>query len=342
MLLEPSLRDWEVHDPAARVTEWRSRTALRVEKGVVLLSQDPRLSQGLELSHDPGLTAFTLEADVALEGESGYVGLVFGATDPANYELVYVYRGEGQAGWIQYDPVMNGSNTWQIYNGPRYQSSGVVVPPGEWVHLALRVEPDRAAITAGDAREPQLVVNPLMLGARGKVGVWGYCPGYVSNLVIRSSGPVGRSPGAEPSSQPFLPTTQLPVGLVTHWQVADCADGPWIEAAVEENGILNFNRHFAMRGPNPVAYARAEVHAERACLADVSLGFSDRVRLLVNGAEVYQSEWRWGPPETDGRIRPNHTTLKVPLRPGANTILAEVAATELPFGWGLVLSVNGE
>lgn len=83
---------------------------------------------------------------------------------------------------------------------------------------------------------------------------------------------------------------------------------------VEKNGVLNFNRRFSVRVPNPVAYARAEFHAETSCQADVSLGFSDRVRVLVNGTEVYQGEWCWGPPETDGRIRPGQATLKVPLR----------------------------
>ena len=61
------------------------------------------------------LQAFRLQAQVAVPGPNGFIGLVFGARDTQNYELVYLSPGDGDAiGEIQYDPVMNGSSTWQI------------------------------------------------------------------------------------------------------------------------------------------------------------------------------------------------------------------------------------
>lgn len=80
------------------------------------------------------MESFLLEAEVACTPGS-FVGFVFGATDTENFELVYV---SADNDWnlpnLQYDPVMNGSSTWQIYHGPRYQAL-VSVPPEQWVKL---------------------------------------------------------------------------------------------------------------------------------------------------------------------------------------------------------------
>ncbi|MGE5673865.1 MAG: hypothetical protein ACM3XM_08250 [Mycobacterium leprae] len=313
--LQPTPADWDVADPAALAVDWQGEHCLGFANQLLLLKREP------------WYRAFTLEADLALAAD-GYIGLVFGAQNRANHELVYIYHGEGQPGWVQYDPVMNGSNTWQIYNGERYISPHVSVPAGEWVHLALQVAGGQVAITAGDAAEPQLVV-PLMLGATGKVGLWNFGgQAYVRNLRL--------VPLVEPPTSAASPAPVRPAGLAMRWQVAPTPNGPWRDAPVEENGVLNLNRHFE---PG-VAYARTTVQSDAACTAQLSLGFSDQVRLQVNGEQVYQGEWHWEPPATDGRIRLDYATVPVSLRAGANTILAEVTHDEPPFGWGLTVAVK--
>jgi len=66
-----------------------------------------------------------------------YPGIAFRVKDPGDLELAYVVpHASGQWDAIQYDPVFNGSNTWQVYHGPPYQAAATV-PTGEW--LTLRV-----------------------------------------------------------------------------------------------------------------------------------------------------------------------------------------------------------
>lgn len=57
------------------------------------------------------MNGFRLEAEVACTPVS-FVGLVFGATDESNFELVYVSAdNEWDLPNLQYDPVMNGSSS---------------------------------------------------------------------------------------------------------------------------------------------------------------------------------------------------------------------------------------
>jgi hypothetical protein len=40
---------------------------------------------------------------------------------------------------------------------------------------------------------------------------------------------------------------------------------------------------------------------------------------------------------TDGRIRPDHTSISIRWQAGLNTIRAELASEEVTFGWGLIV-----
>lgn len=344
------LDGWEVLDPAARPVTWQGRPALKLEGGDGVLA-------GALFGQDLGLEAFRLEADVALP-QAGFAGLIFAAQGAENFEMVYICPGDaGEPAWIQYDPTMNGSSTWQIYHSPRYQARVPIAlwpRPGEWVHLALDVRPDRVAIFVGNSPAPQLVVAPLQSGSsRGRIGLWGYGPGYVSDLSIRPIGsgePLAPATPAGASPDPIALAAVPPAALVPEWRVCGPfppgeADRPpqpaaWRRASVEENGTLNLNRRFVMTG-GAVAWAYAEAYCERAGMGAVTCGFSDRLRLWVNGEAVYRGDWRWAPPESDGRIRPEFARLPVPLRADWNTLLAEVSALEPAYGWGLALGVDG-
>lgn len=317
MLFPHNLSAWEIPDGVAELAAWQGRPALR-------FSGAPR---PVLLSAPPPSTAYTLEADVSTGEHPAFIGLIFAAQDSENYELVYVHPGDPSTpASVQYDPVMRGSNTWQIYQGPRYIVENVPVPLGRWVRLRLDVRPEGVAITVGEGAEPQLVVSPLMNGtAAGQVGLWCYGnPCYVGRFEV--------TPAIGPVQWAAAPP--LPAGTITEWLV----DGKPV--AVEANGTLNFNRLFKAAAEGSVA--RAVAHIERAEDGEALLtfGFSDRLRLLVNGQECYTGEWRWAPPNSDGRIRPDHASARVPLRQGRNVIAAEVSTAEPQFGWGLTLRIS--
>ncbi|MCL4544525.1 MAG: DUF1080 domain-containing protein [Chloroflexi bacterium] len=329
------LRDWETCDPTAQLTTWHGRRCVKItQAGGYLL-----------LKREPSLDSYRLAVDVAITGPDGYAGLIFAAQDPANYELVYVYPEKGAPGWIQYDPVMHGSNTWQIYHGPPCQTPAPV-PAGEWVHLALDVYPDRVAVLLGDVVAPQLVVSLMHGRSRGRIGLWSYVPtnrgpAYLGqpaiSLISAATPPVYASwtPSPTTITQWLVSSPEVLASVTTPPQ----PDATWQRVHVEKNGTMNLNRLFSPEG-RAVVYAYAAVHATDTTKATISLGFSDRLRLWLNGRQIYGGEHCWDPPRSDGRIRLNQARVPVDLQAGQNTILAEVSELESAFGWGFILGVE--
>lgn len=324
MISTDQLSQFETHDPTTAHAVFKGRPALYLSRAQAVLLRDP-----------VPYAAYTIEADVATEGSSGYVGFILGARDPVNYEMVYVYpiNAEGD-GEVQYDACMNGSATWQVFHQPEYRRPGIKMAPGEWIHLRVVVRREQVEVYTGDCSEPDLVVSPLPFGRPvPRVGLWGFCPVYVSNFSVR---PCDAAPAALPGIPP------LPAGLVTGWEVSDrlTPDARWRPAPVEENGTLCFNRLYPVNTGHAVAFARTVVTADTEREASLLFGFSDKLRLLVNGEQVFAGETRWNPPHEDGRIRLGSHRARVRLKPGANEILAEVQCTEPPFGWGLTLGIG--
>lgn len=285
------------------------------------------------------MDCFLLTAEVSCHPES-FVGLVFGAVDVNNYELVYV-SADNEWGLpnLQYDPVMNGSSTWQIYHGLRYQAL-VSVPSGEWVKLSLQVQPHGVRAYVGEDPEPKLVISNLKHGraAGGKIGVWGSSPGYVRNLAVEKIEP---APAAEATSELSHPNDET---LVTEWMVSkpyrrehqsEIADA-WLKAYVEENGTLNINRLYTSE-KGATVQAKYTFYLPEEKETRLSFGFSDRLRLRVNEAEVFAGEWTWRAPgkASDGRIRHDHVRIPICWKAGVNSILAEVTSEEAMYGWGL-------
>ncbi len=281
------------------------------------------------------MNSFRLDAEVACTPGS-FVGLVFGAVDESNFELVYVSAdNEWDLPNLQYDPVMNGSSTWQIYHGPRYQAL-VRVPSEQWVKLSLKVQPDSVSIYVGESSEPNLVIPNLKHGraVSDKIGVWGSSPSYVRNLTVEQI-------QTELINEEAAESIPQEGTLVTEWMVSKLPEHNWIKAHVEENGTLNLNRLYTSeRGAVVQAKCSFNLSEEKETL--LSFGFSDHLRLWVNEKEVYQGEWKWHSPgkTADGRIRSDHANVSIRWQAGLNTIRAEVISEEEMYGWGLSVIVD--
>lgn len=160
---------------------------------------------------------------------SSFVGLVFGAKDEANFELVYVSAdNEWELPNLQYDPVINGSSTWQIYHGPRYQAL-VPVPSDQWVKLTLKVQPSNVAIYVGGALEPNLVIPNTMHGRQelGNIGVWGSSEAYMRNLTVSEI-------ETESFFEDDLHVIQRDDAFVSEWVVCKQPDRNWIKVGVKK------------------------------------------------------------------------------------------------------------
>ena len=318
----------DVFDDRATLTDWNGEHVLRLQGARPVLVSNQTLD-----------APYRLECEVAVEGSAGFAGCVFGASGPEDYQVVYVYPdSRGKPGWVQYDVAMNGSMTWQIYHGDRYQSNQVDVKPQSWIRLRVDIYESRAEITVGDEDSPQLVIEPLISGSRGGVGVWGSLPVYVKSMSYQ---PIGKKP-IDKKPNPV----RLPEGLVTHWEVVPY-DGrdplsehrqDWQQATVEENGILNINRLYPVSTKQVLVRSTLHFHEETDLM--LRFGFSDSLRLWVNEEEIYQGTFLWKPPTEDGRIRCDYAQVKCKMKPGNNTILGLLSSEEAGFGWGMILSTS--
>jgi hypothetical protein len=328
--LADDLKDFDLSNSGAYVAEWSDSKALHFnETGAAVF-----------LHVDKKLKAFRLQAEVAIP-IAGFIGLVFGAKDIHNYELIYLSHGNSAGvGEIQYDPVMNGSTTWQIYHGPKYQAPATYLL-GEWVKFTLEIQQNSVSVYVGDSIEPQLVIFNLQHGiVSGKIGVWGYSPTYIRNLSIEELQAV------EGIDVPANIEKLKADGFVTDWLVSQpfydniqIKDKDWISALVEENGTLNINRLYPSSKDISVQ-VKSTMFITEDRESVISFGFSDQLRLWINGEEVYQGVWKWDPPQSDGRIRSDFVSIPISWKAGMNTILAEVTNQEVIFGWGLSLKTG--
>jgi len=213
-------------DSGARPGQFLGRRALYVEKP----------GAAIWLREEIPFAQYRVEVEAAIPESVGFIGVSFGPKDESNYELIYLAPVE-----IQYDPVMNGSMTWQIYNGPRYQKP-LANTTGSWTKLIVDVHPDVAVVYLGDDPSPQLIVSHLHHGGEGRqgnVGVWNFLPAYIGRLTVKE---------IEPASIEARGTDLRKLaeeGFVTEWRVSE----PYLPgqtpasnrlvATVEENGTLN-------------------------------------------------------------------------------------------------------
>ncbi|MBW5448922.1 hypothetical protein GE107_23045 [Cohnella sp. CFH 77786] len=303
----------------ARPSEWNGKKALYMEK----------MNSVVFLREEVPYRSYRLQAEVAIPGEVGFIGLVFGAKDDANFELVYLAPVE-----IQYDPVMNGSMTWQIYNGPSYQQP-LPNTTGEWHTFSIEVQPEGACVYLGNHTEPSLVISNLQHGGElGKVGVWNFLPSYIRNLSIEEIHP-------KPLNKRTIDFAKLKSEtFITEWYVSNPSLEAryWTKAMVEENGTLNLNRiHRAEPGISVEVKSNFMISEEQETM--LSFGFSDSIRIWINDKELYQGDWYWNPPLNDGRIRPDFASVPVKWKKGINSIRAQVSQRE-SFGWGLAVKTG--
>ncbi len=323
--LTDGLESFHLGQAGAYAGQWQEKNALYLDslgKAVLCKDKIPYRS-------------YRLEAEVALPGQAGFIGLVFGARDKSNYELVYMGPEE-----IQYDPIMNGSMTWQIYNGTRYQKP-LPNTTRKWMKLALEVHPTGARVFLNHAEEPQLVITHLQHGpVEGAIGFWSYLPACIRHFSVTEIAYVELERSVADYSR------LKSEGFVTEWLVSqeqpnserESAGGEWLPVLVEENGTLNLNRLYEPEaGASRIATGLFELGEE----ADgvLMIGFSDGLRLWLNDDLVYEGEWRWKPPTADGRIRSSNDTVRVRGKAGMNRIRAELTNVE-PFGWGLSVKLD--
>jgi hypothetical protein len=310
---------WELAGAQAEVVEFQGRRALHLTGAIAKLG---------DANFDTGV----IEFDMALPSDApSFPGVYFRGVDDFNYEHFYLRPHQnGNPDTMQYTPVINGMTGWQIYAQYNAQTR---LPINEWFHVRMEIAADSARIYAG-SDQPILVVGDLKRErAAGYVMLRGSLGGaYFANVNI--------TPG-EVAAAPTEAAPELPAGLVRTWQVSAAMPLEtayrfaeerrqnrvnWRPLAVETNGFANLARVAVHSPETTAALARVSIESDSTRTAEMRFGFSDRVRIYVNGALLYAGDDSQN--SRDYRFLGTvgwYDTLIVPLRRGANDIVFVVS-----------------
>lgn len=243
-----------------------------------------------------------IEFDVAFDDLRGFAGLMWHVGEPGDYEYFYMRKhksGLPDAG--QYTPARGGLTAWQIYSDENAIAPFAFTYEG-WNRIRFVIADDRADIYFNGSSEPVLHVPDLATGrGRGGIGFRTSGPNgamRVSNLVIRALLP-GEGIVGNPQE-----VTPPPPGVITNWNVSErfaenrIADalslpediallGNVATVRAETNGIVDLSRAAAPSDDGDTVLVSTRITANTAKRVRLRFGYSDRVRLFLNGELVF-------------------------------------------------------
>jgi len=323
---------WNISAAESRVETYRGRSALLLRKG----------SAWLRGSH---FQNGTIEFDIAFSEATGFPGIAFRAASHDDYELFYLRENlSGQPHATQYTPVLHGLFAWQIYAGPAWEATARWTYD-RWMHVKLLVSGTRAELYVDGDSAVQVV--PRLRGPEG-AGEVGFLAGpgvaRFANLVVR--------PEAEPRLAGTLPVARdlTSPSIVRTWRVSTPfaeslmtrpADLPpalaptaWRTLDIEERGIANLARLAGNGNGRNTVIAAVTITSDRARSVPLRFGFSDRVRVYLNGRMLYAGNDGFGTHDPDFLgIVGLFDELNLPLRRGTNELW--FAVSETFGGWAI-------
>lgn len=325
---------WNIRAAESRVEPYRGRSALLLRDGAAWL-RDSHFQNG------------TIEFDIAFSEALGFPGIAFRAVTHDDYELFYLRENlSGQPHATQYTPVLHGLYAWQIYAGPAWEATARWTYD-RWMHVKLVVSGSRAELYVdGDSVQ----VIPRLRGPQGagEVGVLA-APGAArfADLVVRpEQAPPGGAPPAVHDSAPadivrtWRVSTPFAESLMTG--VADLAAVPgpatWDTLGIEERGIANLARLAGNGNGRNTVVAAVTITSDRARTVPVRFGFSDRVRVYLNGRMLYAGNDGFGTHDPDFLgIVGLFDELALPLKRGPNELW--FAVSETFGGWAITAAL---
>lgn len=322
---------WKIEAKESRIEEYHGKKALYLKNGSAVLD-GAHMQDGVA------------EFDVAFHLAQGFSGLMFRMEGPDDYELFYLRQHlGGKPDANQYTPVIHNLWGWQIYTGPRYCGT-TIYPEGEWFHVKVSFSGSRGEVEIAGAN---LIPIPELKRRiiDGGLGVFASLEGARFADFEFHPGPVTlRSKEMEPEKQPD--------GTIASWEVstpfaekslAGQMDLPasvtqtlrWTTLPVERNGIANLARLSGIATDRETVIARTTIHADAAGTREIRFGFSDRVKVYLNGRLLYSGNdgFRTRDESFLGSVG-LFDALALPLRKGDNELA--FAVSETFGGWAVI------
>ncbi|MEZ5921030.1 MAG: hypothetical protein R3C60_06715 [Parvularculaceae bacterium] len=291
--LEFEGREWRVAAKEAEIVNHLGREAVTLMRGR-LWDDDARFGDGV------------ISFDVAYEEEQLFAGAGWRAESPDHFEMMYV-RGHlnNKPDALQYTPVENGLSAWQIF-GDENSIAPVSQKFDNWNNVKIVIIGDRADIYF-NSDTPSLHVPDLKtdlekggvsLGVSGKGSI------FLSNIEIRPLRK-GEKIIGEPKKTPAPPD-----GMIANWSISSPfdessvanaltiperlkSDLAWNGLRVETNGVANIAKLRKIGDKADTVFARLNIKSDKAQMKEMRFGYSDRVRLYLNGKRVYYGDAGW-------------------------------------------------
>lgn len=331
---------WEIDSQAHLITEYEGKEALYLHNGMVLLK---------EASFKNGI----IEFDIAFSQKRGFTGVTWRRTNAGNYEDFYMRpHMSGNPDANQYTPVFNGVTGWQLYHGEGYGST-LTYPFTRWIHVKVVVWEDQAQVFIDDMKEPAIKIPELKHEPEsGGMALRAFLtPVYFSEFTWHEI--------EEPPFERMLPVeTETPEGVITDWEVSNpfevsrlesvarlekgsFADLDWQHLQSEVTGITNLARLNGIEDERNTVFTRIAIQSEQEQIKKLRFGYSDRVRVYVNGEPIYGGNNTY----TSRDYRYLGTIglfdeIYFPLRKGNNEVW--FAVTEAFGGWGIMAAIENQ
>jgi len=347
--VQPDRRTVRV-EPTDEAWEFTGDTSVGMVDGLPTL----QLRTGQALRPDVTFEDGVIEFDFRGTDERAFLGVTFRTGEDGTGENVYFRLHKSkQPDALQYTPDYRGRGQWQLFHGPE-ATAFVAFHPGDWTHVRVEVVGERAAITVGDADEPQLVVPELASGqSTGFVGWWANQPGAEVGAPLTAA---VRNIRITPGQQRAIMAESappLPFGLVRAWGLSETftrmgdvvtevpsavRDGSWQRVVARPGGLTPIEPHVDRPGADgvPVVVAGLTVDSDEARTVRLDLGFSDDASVFLNGRLLYAGHQAFSAnfPRRQGLVSLDQASLYLPLQSGRNTVL--VAVSEIFGGWAIM------
>lgn len=328
-------KTWRAAAQEAKTETYKGRDVITLKGGRIWLD-------------DEVFTDGVIEFDVAYAEVQGFIGPVWRAENDGHFEEIY-FRSHlnKKPDAVQYTPVENANSAWQIF------SDGNAIAPVShvydgWNQVKVIVKGDKADFYF-NSDEPALHVPDLKTGLKsGYVGlrVSGAVTAHFSNVVFRPLR-AGEDIVGEAKEAPAPPD-----GLISEWSVSAVFpeaevedvltlppkaqdDLEWETLGVESNGIANVSK-IRKRLPDgdSTVFIRLPLRSDKKQMKELRFGYSDRVRIYLNGKRVYEGDASWT--ARDYRFLGTvgfFDSVGLDLKKGENDLVVAVSETFGGWAW---------
>ncbi|HEX4682882.1 MAG TPA: hypothetical protein VH277_09250 [Gemmatimonadaceae bacterium] len=326
---------WDIHAAEWRVEPYRGRGALFLRDGAAWL-KGSRFQNG------------TIDFDVVFDKVGGFPGIAFRAATRSDFELFYLRQElSGGPHATQYTPVLHGLYAWQIYAGPKWESTAHWTYD-RWMHVKLLVRGSRSELFVDGDSAVQVVGQMRGPNGPGEVGLLSGTGARFANVVVRPAG-AAEETTTTPQGAAVQTDDSTPPTVVRSWRVsapfaestldkltdlATLPGGAWTMLGVEERGIANLARLAGNGDGRNTVVAAVTLTSDRDRIVRLRFGYSDRVHVFLNGRLLYAGNSGFGTrdPEFLGIVG-LFDQLALPLTRGPNQLW--FAVSETFGGWAV-------